>query len=116
MRFALLTSLPRGPEAGSMRLLKAFAALLFAGGLAACASTVGDSLPPSMGGLPTGAPARATEPPAYPAVHDMPPARTNTVLTEDEVKEAEKSLVQVRNRQEQQPEPGAAPAKKKQSK
>jgi len=66
-----------------------------------------------MGGLPAAAPERKAEPLAYPAVHDMPPARTNTVLTEDEVKQAEKDLV--RSRQEQQPEPGAAAKAAKQA-
>jgi hypothetical protein len=93
-----------------------FAAVALAGGLAGCATYTGDNLPASMGGLPAGAPERKAEPLAYPAVHDMPPARTNTVLTEDEVKQAEKDLV--RSRQEQQPESGAAakqskPASKK---
>jgi hypothetical protein len=95
-----------------------FAAVALAGGLAGCATYTGDNLPASMGGLPAGAPERKAEPLAYPAVHDMPPARTNTMLTEDEVKQAEKDLTQVRSRQEQQAEPGAAakqakPASKK---
>jgi len=100
-------------EAARRRLGRASAVLTLAGSLAACASTfgdkVGETLPASMGGLPAGAPARSAEPPAYPAVHDMPPARANTVLTEDEVKAAERDLVRVRT--QQQPEPGAAPAK-----
>jgi hypothetical protein len=96
--------------------VKTVAVVLLAGGLAGCATYTGDNLPASMGGLPAAAPERKAEPLAYPAVHDMPPARTNTVLTEDEVKQAEKDLV--RSRQEQQPEPGAAakqaqPASKK---
>jgi hypothetical protein len=100
-------------DAAAGRPLRAFAALALAGSLAACSSTmgdrVGDTLPTSMGGLPAGAPARAAEPPAYPAVHDMPPPRASTVLTEDEVQQAEKDLVRVRT--QQQPEPAAAPAK-----
>ena len=97
--------------AARRRLLTACAVLSLAAGLAGCATHTGHSLPASMGGLPAGAPERKAEPLAYPAVHDMPPVRTNTVLTEDEVKQAEKDLTQVRTRQEQQPEPGAAAAK-----
>jgi hypothetical protein len=112
MRFSSKRS-PQEVDAAIGRRLKALAALALAGSLAACASTVGDrigdNLPASMGGLPAGAPARSAEPVAYPAVHDMPPARGNTVLTDDEVQQAEKDLVRART--QQQPEPAAAPAK-----
>ena len=74
-------------------------ALALAGSLGACASTVGD-LPPQLGGLPAGTPERAANPPAYPAVHDMPPPRPNTVLTEEERKKAEAELAALRERQE----------------
>jgi hypothetical protein len=76
-------------------------ALALAGSLAGCASTVGD-LPPQLGGLPAGTPERAANPPAYPAVHDMPPPRPNTVLTDDERKKAEAELAALRERQEKQ--------------
>ena len=113
MRFWLSRLSQRDAEGRAGRLARAVAALALTGSLAACASTmgdkIGDNLPASMGGLPAGAPARAADAPAYPAVHDMPPARTSTVLTEDEVQQAEKDLVRVRT--QQQPEPAAAPAK-----
>jgi hypothetical protein len=52
-----------------------------------------------MGGLPANAPARPDVPPPFPAIHDMPPARTNTVLTEEERRKAEEDLVAARERQ-----------------
>jgi hypothetical protein len=74
-------------------------ALALAASLGACASTVAD-MPAQLGGLPAGTPERAAQPPAYPAVHDMPPARPNTVLTDEERKKAEADLVALRARQE----------------
>ncbi len=76
-------------------------ALALAAGLGGCASTVAD-LPPQLGGLPAGTPARPAEASAYPAVHDMPPPRPNTVLTEAERKKAEADLAELRARQEKQ--------------
>jgi len=70
-------------------------------GLAACSSVVGD-LPSQLGGLPAGTPERPAAPPAYPAVHDMPPPRTNTVLSEDERKRVEADLIAARERQAKQ--------------
>ena len=76
-------------------------ALALAAGLGACASTVAD-LPPEVGGLPAGTPQRSAQPQAYPAVHDMPPPRPNTVLTEEERKKAAADLAALRERQEKQ--------------
>ena len=73
--------------------------LALAASLGACASTVAD-LPAQVGGLPAGTPERAAQPPAYPAVHDMPPPRPNTVLTAEERKKAEADLKALRERQE----------------
>jgi hypothetical protein len=73
--------------------------LAFAVSLGACASAVSD-LPPQLGGLPAGTPERPAQPAAYPAVHDMPPPRPNTVLTEEERKKAEADLAALRERQE----------------
>jgi hypothetical protein len=75
--------------------------LALAVSLGACASTVGD-LPSQLGGLPAGTPERPAQPPAYPAVHDMPPPRPTTVLSEEERKKAEADLVALRARQEKQ--------------
>ena len=53
--------------------------------LASC-STMGGDIPTAIGGMPDGAPERPQAPPAYPAVHDMPPARNTKVMTEEEKK------------------------------
>jgi hypothetical protein len=77
------------------------AALLFAAAvvLPGCsASTIGDQIPTAIGGLPEGAPQRPANPPAYPAVHDMPPARDSTVLSEQDQKKLEADLAAARER------------------
>jgi len=77
------------------------AALLFAGALilAGCsASTIADHMPTATGGLPEGVPQRPANPAAYPAVHDMPPARDTTVLSDAEQKKLEADLAAARNR------------------
>jgi hypothetical protein len=65
--------------------------------LAGC-SSMGDHLPTAVGGLPQGAPPRSTTPESYPAVHDMPPARDQTVLTDEEQTKLEQDLIAARNR------------------
>jgi len=67
--------------------------------LAGCAGThMGDQMPAAIGGLPEGAPARPETPPAYPAVHDMPPARDSTMLSGAEQKKLEDELAAARAR------------------
>jgi len=66
-----------------------------------------DRLPGDLG-LSAGAPARPEKPLEYPAVHDMPPARSSVPLTEEEQVKAEKELTALRDRQE-----GRSPASKK---
>src|ERR1700747_3500820 len=68
--------------------------------LAGCSggSIVADHLPTAVGGLPEGAPQRPTTTSAYPAVHDMPPSRPTTVLTDAEQTKLESDLVAARNR------------------
>jgi hypothetical protein len=73
-------------------------AVLLAMGLGACSSTLAE-LPAAVGGLPAGTPERQATPTAYPAVHDIPPPRTNTVLTEDEQKKAAADLTAARDQQ-----------------
>jgi len=51
-------------------------------------------------GLPADAPQRPVEPAAFPAVHEMPPARMNTVLTDIEQQKLEDDLVAARNAQQ----------------
>jgi hypothetical protein len=75
--------------------------LAMAASLGACASTVAE-LPAQLGGLPAGTPERPAQPAAYPAVHDMPPPRPNTVLTDDERKKTEADLAALRARQQKQ--------------
>jgi hypothetical protein len=62
-------------------------------------STVLSEVPAQMGGLPAGAPPRPEAPPAYPAVHDMPPPRSAAVLTEEERKKVEAELAAMRAEQ-----------------
>ncbi len=73
------------------------AALLLAATLAGCSSVV-DTIPTSLGGLPDGVPARPAAPPAYPAVHDMPPSRQDGALSDAESKRLREDLKSVRNR------------------
>jgi hypothetical protein len=73
------------------------AALLLAATLAGCSSVV-DSIPHSVGGLPEGVPARPAAPPAYPAVHDLPPPRADTALSDVESKRLREDLKNTRNR------------------
>src|SRR5262245_64743595 len=66
-----------------------------------------DRLPADFG-LPAGAPARPEKPLEYPAVHDMPPARSSAPMSEEEQVKAEKELTALRDRKE-----GRSPASKK---
>jgi hypothetical protein len=59
---------------------------------------VADHLPASMGGLPEGTPARPQASGVYPAVHDVPPDRETTTLSEYEQKRLENDLLQARDR------------------
>jgi hypothetical protein len=74
-----------------------FAAAGFLGGCSA-GSTVADHLPTALGGLPEGTPQRSNTTSAYPAVHDMPPPRATTVLTDAEQTKLESDLAAARNR------------------
>jgi hypothetical protein len=76
-------------------------ALLLAGAmiLAGCSgSIIADHMPSMAGGLPESAPQRPADPPAYPAVHDAPPARENAVLTDEEQRRLEADLAAARER------------------
>src|SRR5262245_61847180 len=82
------------------RLAVAAALIAGAGLLAGCSAgnTVADYLPTAVGGMPEAAPQRPTRPSAYPAVHDLPPTRPTTVLTDAEQTKLESDLVAARNR------------------
>ena len=90
------------------------AALLvgFLGLLPAC-SSLGESIPASIGGLPADAPARAANAPAYPDVHDMPPAREAPVLDDYAKQKLEDDLVSARDRQAGRNPAAKKPAAKK---
>lgn len=64
--------------------------------LGACSAPIAD-LP--VIGLPAGAPARPAEAPAYPAVHNMPAARSDPTLTADQQAKVEDDLKAARARQ-----------------
>jgi hypothetical protein len=84
------------PASGRLRCTRALLVLVTVS-LAGC-STIGDHLPTAAGGLPEGAPTRPSTPSAYPAVHDMPPPRSQSVLTDAEQQKLEDDLVAARNR------------------
>jgi hypothetical protein len=79
-----------------------------AAALAACASAlllcgcsgslIADHLPAAAGGLPEDAPERPAAEVAYPAVHNMPPARAAAPLDNDQQKQLADDLVAARNR------------------
>jgi hypothetical protein len=73
-----------------------------------------DRLPGELG-LPASAPARPETPYEYPAVHELPPRRASSPLTEEEQVRLEKELINVRDRQEGRPAAtkNAAPKAKK---
>jgi hypothetical protein len=77
-------------------------ALLLAGAtiLVDCSSggVIGDYMPTATGGLPEGAPQRPTKSTSFPAVHDMPPPRAQTVLSDEEQKKLEDELIAARKR------------------
>ena len=71
--------------------------------LAGCSSgPVIDLVPSAVGGLPTGAPARPTTTSQYPAVHDMPPPRSEQALTADDQVKMEKGLKAARDQVEEE--------------
>ena len=89
------------------RVRAAAAALLMAASLGGCSSVI-DHVPTSMGGLPEGTPARTAVQPAYPKVHDMPPARQDTALSEAESNRLREDLKGTRARIAPPPEAAAS--------
>ena len=86
-------------------------------GLGGCATgTMLEQLPASIGGEPTNLPAKPAVAYQYPAVHDMPPARADTPMSDTEQVRMEKELQSARDRQEglygTAPNSAAAPKKK----
>ena len=64
--------------------------------IAGC-SSIFSSLPSAVGGLPEGTPERSADPPAFPRVHEMPPQRSEGVLSRAEVKKVESDLAAARD-------------------
>ncbi len=90
--------LPKRQRIVVRRRIGAAVGLVLAGGLlSGCTSAAFSDLPAPIG-LPKDAPARAAIQPEYPAVHDLPPPRPNTVMTEKERKDLEKELAAERDR------------------
>jgi hypothetical protein len=84
------------PVPGRVPGLWALALAVLASG---CTTADIDKIPHDIGGLPAGAPARPTVAPAYPAVHDMPPQRAQSLLDAEQQEKLEKDLIAIRNRQ-----------------
>jgi hypothetical protein len=83
--------------------------------LSSCASNMtdmgnklGNELPTAIGGMPQAAPERPETPAAFPAVHDMPPARNSKVMTEEEKKRLEAELAVMREQQAKRAQSSAA--------
>jgi hypothetical protein len=70
-------------------------------------SMIADHMPAAVGGLPEDAPERQATG-AYPAVHNMPPARSTKPLSNDQQKQLEDDLVAARNRYGGSPDAPAA--------
>jgi hypothetical protein len=64
-----------------------------------CSSVV-SSLPPAVGGLPEGTPERSANLPDFPRVHEMPPKRSEGVLSREERKKVESDLAAARDNTE----------------
>jgi outer membrane murein-binding lipoprotein Lpp len=103
-------------EPARVRLRRCLAAAVLIAGaalLAGCsASTIADHMPTAVGGLPDDAPKRQAIPAAYPAVHDRPPERTDTMLTAEEQKRLEDDLAAARARVGAAVNPPAGSARK----
>ena len=100
-----MMSISRAHQRFPRSILAAAALIVAAAGLAGCSagSMMADHMPTAAGGLPEGVPQRPTKPSAFPAVHDMPPPRGSTVLTDAEQKKLEDDLIAARNRSEAKP-------------
>jgi hypothetical protein len=97
--------------------LAAAALLACATLLSACSSAmVEDHMPTAVGGLPDSAPPRPIAEVAYPAVHNMPPARATTPLSYDQQKRLEDDLVATRNKYGKDEGPAATGSTPKDSK
>lgn len=77
-------------------------------GMTACtADSSLDKIPTELGGLPANAPKRPATVAPYPAVHDVPPPRSEQALTGDKLLNLERELSKVRQKQETLQDPTA---------
>jgi hypothetical protein len=79
------------------RLALALGMSLAALSTAGCSASVIDSIPTWAGGEPSGTPDRPAVDPAYPPVHDRPPARDSKVISEQDEAKIEKELATARD-------------------
>jgi Spy/CpxP family protein refolding chaperone len=72
-----------------------------------------EKVPTDMGGLPADAPAPSATSYQYPAVHDMPPPRSDKPLTDEQQDKLEKDLQAARDKLQSQQKADQAAAEKK---
>ncbi len=81
-------------------LPRVVAVVMIAALLPGCsASQFFSGMPSAIGGETANTPREPDNPPAFPAVHDMPAARPVPVMTEEQQKQAEADLVAARDKQ-----------------
>jgi hypothetical protein len=90
---------PDGCRRAQRRVWPCAGVLILSACLGACSTNIGEAIPANVGGLPVAAPERPADPPAYPAVHDMPPARPIPMLNDDQQEKLEKDLISAREHQ-----------------
>jgi hypothetical protein len=93
------------------RLPRAVAVVMIAALLPACSASQFSGMPTLIGGETADTPREAANPPAFPAVHDMPATRPVPVLTDEQQKQAEAELVAARDKQIGAPAKPGAPRK-----
>jgi hypothetical protein len=77
--------------------------------LAGCSpAALMEKMPTELGGMPADAPAAPAAQYQYPAVHDMPPPRPDTPLTDEQQLQLEKDLQAARDRLEGERQAGEA--------
>jgi hypothetical protein len=82
------------------RLPRVVAVVMIAALLPGCsASQFFSGMPAAIGGETADTPRESANPPAFPAVHDMPAARSVPAMTEEQQKRAEADLVAARDKQ-----------------
>jgi hypothetical protein len=96
-RAQVLLRMERGFDKSILAAFSVTLALVLAG---CSGASIADQLPTSVGGLPAETPARPATAYEYPAVHDMPPPRATTPMTDEQQMEMEKQLTATRDRQE----------------